>query len=312
MSCKNIVDALIVVKVNIMTEEKKLLSIAFIGAPNAGKSTLTNFLVGEKVSIVTPKVQTTRTRITGILSRGHTQLVLLDCPGIFRPKKPIDRGMVDSAWQSAMEADINMLIVDGGRIVTPNVRGIISQFDRRQAGDICLIINKVDRVKKTRLPALVAEYNDLFPFERSFMISALTGDGVSDVEQYMLSRAIPGPWMFEGDEVSDMPSRLFAAEITREKLMLRLHQEIPYELMVQTESFVQAKTPKGNDIITIHQTIIVATESQKKIVVGKGGANIRDIGTAARMELREIFGCNIYLELFVKTVPGWQSKRGLF
>lgn len=274
--------------------------VALIGAPNAGKSTLLNALVGTKVSIVTHKVQTTRAIVRGIAMEGPAQVVFVDTPGIFRPRRRLDRAMVTTAWGGARDADLVALLVDARKGVDEEVQAIIDSL-----GDVrhrkVLILNKIDTVRRDSLLALAAELNEKVASERTFMISALTGDGVADVLAYFAETVPPGPWLFPADTPSDLPMRQLAAEITREKLTLRLHDELPYSAHVETEQWQEFR----NGSVRIEQTIYVERESQKKIVLGKGGQTIRAISQAARLEIAELIETPVHLFLFVKVRENW-------
>jgi len=274
--------------------------IALLGAPNAGKSTLINALVGSKVAIVTPKVQTTRALLRGIAIEGKAQLVFIDTPGIFQPRRRLDRAMVATAWGSAHDADIVALLIDAKKGLDDEAAAILDKLgDVRQPK--VLILNKVDLMDKPSLLALAQAANARAKFEATFMISALKGDGIADVRQWFAEHAPEGPWHYPADEVSDAPSRQLAAEITREKLYLKLHQELPYQSTVETEVWTERK----DGSVRIEQTIYVERESQRKIVLGKGGQTIRAIGAAARRELAEILERPVHLFLFVKVREGW-------
>lgn len=275
--------------------------VALIGAPNAGKSTLLNTLVGTKVAIVTPKVQTTRSRVLGILTEGATQIVFVDTPGIFKPRRRLDRAMVAAAWGGAAEADLVLLLVDASlKGVREETRGIVEKLaeTKRQA---ILILNKTDAVRPEVLLALAADLNASGVFTDTFMISALTGDGVDDLRRHLAAHLPEGPWLFPEDQVSDMPMRLLAAEITREKLFLRLQQELPYAVAVETESWEEQK----DGSVRISQVIYVQREGQKAIVLGRGGQMIKAVGTSARLELEEITEQRVHLSLFVKVRENW-------
>jgi GTP-binding protein Era len=274
--------------------------IALLGAPNAGKSTLLNALVGAKVSIVTQKVQTTRSRLRGVTLAGEAQLVLVDTPGIFAPRRRLDRAMVASAWGGAADADIITLLVDAKEGITPDVERIIAGLEEagRQA---VLILNKIDVVRRDSLLALTSRLNDSGRFCATFMISALTGDGVEDLRAWLAAHVPPGPWLYPEDQLSDISERLLAAEVTREKLYLRLHQELPYASTVTTESWRENK----DGSLRIDQVIYVERDSQKPIVLGKGGRTIRKIGELARLELEEMLGRRVHLFLRVKVRPNW-------
>jgi GTP-binding protein Era len=274
--------------------------IALIGAPNAGKSTLTNALVGSKVAIVTPKVQTTRTLLRGIAMVGNAQLVFIDTPGIFAPKRRLDRAMVTTAWTGAHDADLVGVLIDAKQGLDEQAERILKQLSEVKQPKV-LILNKVDIVEKEKLLALAHGANDRVKFETTFMISAMTGDGVEDVKNWFASRVPEGPWHFPEDEVSDAPLRMLASEVTREKLYLKLHQELPYQSTVETEVWKEQK----DGSVRIEQTVYVERESQRKIVLGKGGQSIRNIGAAARRELMEILERPVHLFLFVKVREGW-------
>ena len=274
--------------------------IAVIGAPNTGKSTLINRAVGTKVSIVSPKVQTTRTRIIGILMAGDSQLVFIDTPGIFQPNKRLDRAMVAAAWSGAEDADRLLLLVDAARGIDDNTGRIIATLQSR--GLRCdVVINKTDTVKKPVLLERAAEIDATGICDTIYMISALTGDGVDDLISALATSAPEGPWMFPPDQVSDMPERQLAAEITREQLFRQLHQELPYAATVETESWEDR--PDGS--IAIDQVVFVERTSQRAIVLGKGGSRIKQLGTAARLELADILDCKVHLRLFVKVREKW-------
>jgi len=274
--------------------------VALIGAPNVGKSTLTNALVGSKVTIVTPKVQTTRTLVRGIAIEGTSQLVLVDTPGIFSPRRRLDRAMVTTAWGGAHDADLVCALIDaksGFDAETEALFGKLADVRQRKV----LVINKVDTVDKPSLLALVARANAAHKFDATFMISALSGSGVADLRTY-LAQAVPaGPWLFPEDQIADAPSRILAAEITREKLFLRLHQELPYQLTVETEAWKELR----DGALRIEQTIYVERESQRKIVLGEGGRQIKAIGADSRKELAVLFERPVHLFLFVKVREGW-------
>lgn len=277
--------------------------IAIVGAPNAGKSTLLNQLVGAKVSIVTPKVQTTRARITAIATLDRAQLVFVDTPGIFHPKRRLERAMVEAAWTGAKDADLVVLLVDAGRGLDNDTRRIIDGL-KSSGHPVVLALNKVDAVKRESLLGLAAELNAAFAFAATFMISALNGDGVGDLKAW-LSRHLPkGPWLYPEDQLADISERLLAAEITREQLFLKLHQELPYASTVETESW-QDK-PDGS--VRIEQTVYVLRESQKPIVLGKGGRTIKAIGAAAREEMQKAFDRRVHLFLFVKVREEWTEE----
>ena len=274
--------------------------VALIGAPNAGKSTLINALVGSKVAIVTHKVQTTRTLVRGIAIAGDAQLIFVDTPGIFAPKRRLDVAMVTSAWAGAKDADIVCALLDAQRRLDEETQKLFEGLAGLRQPKV-LILNKIDLVEKARLLTLAQDVNKLVPFTETFMISALGGDGVADVRQWLAARVPEGPWLYPEDQISDAPLRHLAAEITREKLYLRLHQELPYESAVETEQWQERK----DGSVRIEQTIFVERESQRKIVLGKGGATIKAIGAQARREIADIVDHPVHLFLFVKVRQGW-------
>ena len=274
--------------------------IALIGAPNAGKSTLINALVGSKVAIVTPKVQTTRTLLRGIAMEGAAQLVFLDTPGIFAPRRRLDRAMVTTAWSGAHDADIVAVLIDAKSGLNDDAQALLKKLNEVRQPKV-LILNKVDLVEKAKLLALAQAANDAAKFEATFMISATKGDGVADVRQWLASHVPQGPWHYPEDEVSDAPVRQLASEITREKLYLKLHQELPYQSTVETEAWTERK----DGSVRIEQTIYVERDSQKKIVLGKGGQSIKAIGEVSRRELAELLEKKVHLFLFVKVREGW-------
>ena len=275
--------------------------VAVLGAPNAGKSTLVNRLVGAKVSIVSPKVQTTRSRIRGILVDGQTQLILVDTPGIFKPSRRLDRAMVASAWTEAEDSDIRILLIDVSKGIDKNTKNIIQSLVKNKQKCI-LVLNKIDLVSKDKLLPLIAELNQYPIFTETFMVSAETGENTVELKNYLVSLAPKGMWMFPDDQLSDLPNRLFAAEITREKLFMNLQQELPYTLAVETNSFQEQKNS-----IKIEQTIYVERTGQKSIILGRNGSMIKKIGTASRMELERLFERKINLFLFVKVKENWQE-----
>jgi GTP-binding protein Era len=274
--------------------------IALIGAPNAGKSTLTNALVGSKVAIVTPKVQTTRALMRGIAMEGPAQLIFIDTPGIFAPRRRLDRAMVTTAWTGAHDADVVTVLIDAKKGLDDEAEAILRKLDEVRQPKL-LILNKVDIVEKEKLLALAQAANERGKFDATFMISALSGSGVADVRKWLAEHVPAGPWHYPEDEVSDAPLRQLAAEITREKLYLKLHQELPYQSTVETETWTERK----DGSVRIEQTIYVERESQKKIVLGKSGQSIKAIGEASRRELAEIIEKPVHLFLFVKVREGW-------
>ena len=279
--------------------------VTVIGAPNAGKSTLVNKMVGAKVSIVSPKVQTTRTRVLGISIRGVSQVVFIDTPGIFTPREreKLGRAMVQTAWKSIGEGDFVALIVDSEKGITRDTRSILETLASKQTPSI-LILNKIDLVPREKLLELAAQANASSVFSETFMISALNGDGVDDFLEFCGDQARPGPWMFPEDQITDMPMRLLAAEVVREKLFLQLHQELPYALTVETVNWEEFK----DGGVKIDAEIIVDRENQKGIVLGKNGARIKSVGAAARLDLMDMFDRKVHLFLRVKARPGWTNR----
>ncbi|RJE82889.1 GTPase Era [Paracoccus onubensis] len=279
--------------------------VALIGEPNAGKSTLLNRMVGAKVSIVTHKVQTTRARIRGIALEGAAQIVFVDTPGIFRPRRRLDRSMVAAAWGGASDADIILLLVEAHRGLTDGVQSIIDALKEQETRTpVALIINKIDRVKSEVLLALSQQLNEAFAFERSFMISAERGHGCDDLRKWLAETLPEGPWLYPEDQIADLPMRMIAAEITREKLTLRLHEEIPYQLTVETEGWEERKDGSAR----VDQVIYVARTGHKGIVLGKGGETVKAVGQAARAELEEFMGRRIHLFLQVRVRENWQNE----
>jgi GTP-binding protein Era len=281
--------------------------VAVVGAPNAGKSTLVNALVGQKVAIVTPKAQTTRVRLMGIAIEGESQIMLLDTPGIFEPKRRLDRAMVAAAWGSAQDADLIALVVDASSGLKRGVTDLLDRLKDRPEPKL-LILNKVDLVKKEELLTLVTQFDGRAAFEEIFMISAATGDGVADLKAALAARMPEGPWHFPEDQVSDATDRMMAAEVTREQLYLQLHNELPYASAIETEKYEERK----DGSVAIHQQILVGRDSQKAIILGRGGARIKAIGAAARAELATMFGRKVHLFLHVKVNPKWEEDRGLY
>ena len=274
--------------------------IALIGAPNAGKSTLLNRLVGSKVTIVSHKVQTTRALVRGIAIEGSAQLIFVDTPGIFVPKRRLDRAMVTSAWSGAHDADAVALLIDARRGIDEEAEAILTGLAEVRQPKL-LLLNKIDLVEREKLLGLANVANERAVFAATFMISALTGDGVTDAKRWLAEQMPPGPWLYPPDQMSDAPLRQLAAEITREKLFHRLHQELPYQSTVETESWKELR----NGSLRIEQTIYVERESQRKIVLGKGGAAIKAIGAEARKEIAQIAEKPVHLFLFVKVREGW-------
>jgi len=284
--------------------------VALIGAPNVGKSTLLNWMVGTKVSIVSPKVQTTRSRVLGIAMADATQIIFIDTPGVFAPKKRLERAMVSAAWGGARNADEIVVLIDARRGIDKDSRLIIDRL-RNDGRTATLAINKIDAVRRDSLLALAAELDRerLESGERlfadSFMISALTGDGVPDLRDFLVARVPEGPWHYPEDQAADMPLRLLAAEITREKVFLQLSQELPYAVAVETESWED----RDDGSTRVGQIIYVRRDSQKMIVLGKGGRRIKAIGSASRQDLAEILERQVHLFIHVKVREGWQEDR---
>jgi GTP-binding protein Era len=274
--------------------------VAIVGAPNAGKSTLLNALVGAKVSIVTHKVQTTRTRITGLRVAGSTQIAFVDTPGILDPKRRLDTAMVRAAWEGAREADLVLVVVDAARGADEAARRVVDGVAKAGLSAV-LVLNKIDLVPRETLLPLTAELNALAPFRATFMVSARTQDGLVDLLAHIAGVLPEGPWLYPADQLADVPQRLLAAEITREKLFLRLHEELPYSLAVETTAWLERK----DGSVRIEQTIYVAREGHRPIVLGAKGATIKAVGQAARAELEGFLGRRVHLFLHVKVQPGW-------
>lgn len=280
--------------------------VALIGEPNAGKSTLTNRMVGAKISIVTHKVQTTRTRIRGVAIEGNAQIVFVDTPGLFRPRRRLDRAMVAAAWGGAADADVVVLLVEAHRGLTDGTQAIIDALKERVTRKqvVALAINKIDRVKAEVLLALTQTLNDAYPFAQTFMISAERGHGVDALRRW-LAEALPlGPWLYPEDQIADLPMRMIAAEMTREKLTLRLHEELPYQLTVETEMW----TERDDGSVRLDQVIYVARDGHKGIVLGNKGETIKGISTAARAEISAFLERPVHLFLQVKVRENWQEE----
>ena len=274
--------------------------VALIGAPNVGKSTLVNALVGSKVTIVSRKVQTTRALIRGIVIENNAQIILVDTPGIFLPKRRLDRAMVSTAWSGAHDADLVCVLLDAKSGIDEEADAILQKLSTVRHPKI-LVLNKIDLVPREKLLALTKAVNDRLPFEQTFMVSALSGDGVDDLRRTLAAMVPPGPFHYPEDQMSDAPMRHLAAEITREKIFRQLHQELPYQSTVETDSWTERKDKS----VRIEQTIFVERESQRKIVLGKGGATIKSIGADSRKEIAEIVGQPVHLFLFVKVRENW-------
>jgi GTP-binding protein Era len=286
--------------------------VAVMGAPNAGKSTLVNRMVGSKVSIVSPKVQTTRTRVTGIAmeelgTEGRVQMILADTPGVFAPRRRLDRAMVDAAWRGAEDADIVLVLVDARRGLDEETRAIAAGLAGRKIA-AALALNKIDLVKRQALLGLAAQLNELHAFTDTFMISAESGDGVADLKRQLAARLPAGPFLYPEDDLTDMPARLLAAEVTREHAFRQLHEELPYSLTVETESWEEQKDGSAK----VNQVIYVRKEGQRKIVIGQGGARIKAIGSAARGELQRLLERKLHLFLHVKVAEKWDEERDYF
>ena len=279
--------------------------VALIGEPNAGKSTLLNRMVGAKVSIVTHKVQTTRARIRGIAMEGRAQIVFVDTPGLFAPKRRLDRAMVAAAWSGAADADVVVLLIEAHRGMTEGVEKILDGLEGIGKGrPVALAINKIDRVKAEHLLALTEKLNTRYPFAKTFMISAERGHGVDDLRQWLAGELPEGPWLYPEDQIADLPMRMIAAEMTREKLTLRLHQELPYQLTVETEHWNERKDGTAR----IDQVVYVSRDGHKGIVLGNKGETIKAVSKASREELEEFLGRKVHLFLQVKVRENWQEE----
>jgi GTP-binding protein Era len=289
-----------------MTEtETRAGFVALIGEPNAGKSTLLNRMVGSKISIVTHKVQTTRARIRGVALEGAAQIVFVDTPGLFRPRRHLDRAMVAAAWSGASDSDVIVLMIEAHRGVTEGVEAILEGLGERTEGrEVVLAINKIDRVQSEVLLALTQTMNERFPFVKTFMISAEKGFGVDDLRIWLAGEMPVGPWLYPEDQIADLPMRIIAAEVTREKLTLRLHQELPYQLTVETEAWEERK----DGSCKIDQIIYVLRDGHKGIVLGKKGETTKAVGQAARLDLEEMLGRKVHLFLQVKVRPNWLDE----
>ncbi|WP_169568937.1 GTPase Era [Sneathiella limimaris] len=274
--------------------------VTLIGAPNAGKSTLLNQLVGAKIAIVSPKVQTTRARVTAIAIEDNSQIIFVDTPGIFAPSRRLETAMVNAAWEGANDTDVLALLIDANKGISKDVERIISNLEK-SGKKAHLILNKIDMIKREKLLGLAKELTDRGIFREVFMISALNGDGVADLRKYLAEELPEGPWLYPEDQLAIAPMRYLAAEITREKLFLRLNQELPYSLTVETEKWEER--PDGS--VKIDQVIFVSRANHKPIVLGKGGQTIKQIGAMAREELEETLGCRVHLFLFVKVREKW-------
>ena len=279
--------------------------VALIGEPNAGKSTLLNQMVGAKISIVTHKVQTTRTRIRGVSIEAQSQIIFVDTPGLFKPRRRLDRAMVAAAWSGAADSDITLLLVEAHRGSTEGVEKIISSIAETGLNDkLVLVINKIDKVDVNNLLSLSKEINESYHFTETFMISAEKGKGVDDLRRWLASNLPEGPWLYPDDQISDMPSRMIAAEITREKLTLRLHQELPYQLTVETEKWEE----KPDKSVRIDQMIYLSRSGHKGIVLGKKGETIKAVSMASRLSIEEFLGTKVHLFLRLKVREKWMEE----
>jgi len=286
------------------SDDTKCGFVALLGAPNAGKSTLLNSLVGSKISIVTHKVQTTRTRFIGIALHQNCQMIFIDTPGIFAPGKRLERAMVSAAWAGASEADVVVVIVDAARSLDDNSRRIIDGL-KKNGRKAILALNKIDAIRRDSLLKLSQELNDIGDFSETLMISALKGDGLDDLKE-VISRQLPkGPWLYPEDQMTDISERMLAAEVTREKFFLRLHEELPYAATVETEAWQEKK----DGSVRIEQVIYVERDSQKAIVIGKGGRSLKEIGKMAREELEDMLDRRVHLFIFVKVRKNWSEDR---
>ncbi|MFW2437425.1 MAG: GTPase Era [Parvibaculales bacterium] len=276
--------------------------VAVVGPPNAGKSTLSNALVGQKVAIVTQKAQTTRMRLRAVVMHNEAQIILVDTPGIFEPKQRLDRAMVNEAWLGIDDADEVLLVLDAAHAKSPETDIALERLSTSKK-PVSLVLNKIDTVARDTLLGIVQKLNEIVAFKDTFLISALSGDGLQRLKDTLGARMPEGPWLYPEDQAADIPSLLLASEITREKLFLRLHQELPYALTVETEKW----EPRKDGSVRIEQTVFVRRDGQKAIVLGKGGKAIKDIGAESRKELEEIFDCRVHLFLFVKVRKNWQE-----
>jgi GTP-binding protein Era len=281
--------------------------IAVVGAPNAGKSTLVNALVGQKVAITSAKAQTTRTRVMGVALEGETQIVLVDTPGVFAPARRLDRAMVQAAWGGAQDADLIALVVDGRGGLGPKMDPILDGLAKRKEPK-WLILNKVDIATKEKLLVLAERLHERIGVSQTWFVSAQTGDGLPELKTAMAAAMPEGPWHFPGDQVSDITDRLLAAEITREQLYHQLHEELPYQSAVETEQYKE----RADGSVEIHQQILVARPTQRGIILGKNGQRLKEIGSKARAELAELLGVKVHLYLHVKVKEGWDEDRFVY
>ncbi len=280
--------------------------VAVMGASNAGKSTLINLMTGENISIISPKVQTTRTRVLGIISEENSQIIMIDTPGIFKPRKKLDRAMVSAAWQGMMDADIILLLIDASnKSINHDAKQIIDRLKKEQElGDkrpVWLAINKIDKINPQKLLELSAELNEMLNFDKTFMVSALKGKGIDDLKQSLANELPENEFIFDKDDITDMPVRMIAAEITREQIYLQLHKELPYAITVETEKWENF----NNGSIKISQIIYVEKDSQKAIILGRGGSKIKQLGERSRKNIEKFMGCTVHLKLFVKVKENW-------
>lgn len=281
--------------------------VAVVGAPNAGKSTIVNALVGQKVAIVSPKAQTTRTRLMGVAMDGETQIVLIDTPGIFAPTRRLDRAMVAAAWNSLDQAEAILVMIDAAAKLGERAERVLQGIEGRPEKKF-LVLNKVDLTRKDKLLTIATQLNERVAFDETFFISASTGDGVPELKAHLAKLMPEGPWHFPEDEVSDAPERMLAAEITREQLYRQLHEELPYQSTVETEKF----TTRPDGSAEIHQQILVARDNQRAIILGHKGERIKEIGSKARAELTELLGRKVHLFLHVKVKANWDEDRGVY
>ena len=281
--------------------------VAVVGAPNAGKSTIVNALVGQKVAIVSPKAQTTRTRLMGVAMEGEAQIVLIDTPGIFAPTRRLDRAMVAAAWNSLDQAEAILVMIDAAAKLGERAERVLQGIEGRPEKKF-LVLNKVDLTRKDKLLTIATQLNERVAFDETFFISASTGDGVPELKGHLAKLMPEGPWHFPEDEVSDAPERMLAAEITREQLYRQLHEELPYQSTVETEKF----TTRPDGSAEIHQQILVARDNQRAIILGHKGERIKEIGSKARAELAELLGRKVHLFLHVKVKANWDEDRGVY
>ncbi|MPT48223.1 MAG: GTPase Era [Sphingobium sp.] len=288
-------------------EDQRCGVVAILGAPNAGKSTLVNALVGQKIAITSPKAQTTRTRVLGVALEGDTQLILVDTPGIFAPQRRLDRAMVQAAWGGVQDADLIALVIDGKAGLGGKIERIVEGLTERSEPKI-LIINKVDIADKGKLLHHAQRLNELVPFQEIFFVSAATGDGLPEMKAALAAAMPAGPWHFPADQVSSATDRILSAEITREQIYHQLHAELPYAAAVETEKYSE----RTDGSVEIHQQILVARPTQRAIVLGKGGQRLKEIGSRSRAELSQLLGCPVHLYLHVKVKEGWDEDRNVY